>query len=57
MLRELARSYLTVVKDLSRVMNRLKAQDRSWAIPCAGLVCYGSRISKRLTKPSSIRNT
>src|SRR3989441_10401276 len=25
MLRELARSYLTIVKDLSRVMNRLKA--------------------------------
>jgi hypothetical protein len=32
MLRELARSYLTVVKDLSRVMNRLKALYRSWAI-------------------------
>jgi transposase len=36
MLRELARSYLTIVKDLSRVMNRLKAMYRSWAIPCAG---------------------
>jgi len=36
MLRELARSYLTIVKDLSRVMNRLKAVYRSWAIPCAG---------------------
>jgi len=36
MLRELARSYLTTVKDLSRVMNRLKALYRSWAIPCAG---------------------
>src|SRR3984957_2927699 len=35
MLRELARSYLTIVKDLSRVMNRLKAIYRSWAIPCA----------------------
>src|SRR5437667_11407999 len=33
MLRELARSYLTIVKDLSRVMNRLKALYRSWAIP------------------------
>jgi len=31
MLRELARSYLTIVKDLSRVMNRLKALYRSWA--------------------------
>src|SRR6201993_311658 len=34
MLRELARSYLTIVKDLSRVLNRLKALYRSWAIPC-----------------------
>ena len=37
MLRELARSYLTVVKDLSRVMNRLKA------IPCAGRDVYYTR--------------
>jgi hypothetical protein len=29
-LRELSRSYLTIVKDLSRVMNRLKAVYRSW---------------------------
>jgi transposase len=42
MLRELARSYLTVVKDLSRVMNRLKALYRSWAIPCAGRDVYYS---------------
>jgi hypothetical protein len=35
-LRELARTYLTIVKDLTRVMNRLKALYRSWAIPCAG---------------------
>ncbi len=32
MLRELSRSYLTIVKDLSRVMNRLKALYRSWAM-------------------------
>lgn len=43
MLRELARSYLTVVKDLSRVMNRLKALYRSWAIPCAGRDVYYKR--------------
>jgi transposase len=43
MLRELARSYLTVVKDLSRVMNRLKALYRSWAIPCAGRDVYSTR--------------
>jgi len=36
MLRELARSYLTVVKDLSRVMNRLKALCRSWAMSARG---------------------
>src|SRR5215831_5710340 len=43
MLRELARSYLTIVKDLSRVMNRLKAPYRSWAIPCAGRDVYYTR--------------
>jgi len=43
MLRELACSYLTVVKDLSRVMNRLKALYRSWAIPCAGRDVYYTR--------------
>src|ERR1019366_981584 len=43
MLRELARSYLTIVKDLSRVMNRLKALNRSWAIPCAGRDVYYTR--------------
>ena len=35
-LRELARSYLTIVKDLSRVKNRLKALYRGWAIPSGG---------------------
>jgi transposase len=43
MLRELARSYLTLVKDLSRVMNRLKAVYRSWAIPYAGRDVYYTR--------------
>jgi transposase len=42
-LRELARSYLTVTKDLTRVMNRLKALYRSWAIPCAGTQVYAPR--------------
>src|ERR1700693_5728062 len=36
MLRELARSYLTIVKDVSRVMNRLKAIYCSLAIPFGG---------------------
>jgi len=50
MLRELARSYLTIVKDVSRVMTRVKAVDRSWAIPCNGnagiqfLVSYVIRL-------------
>ena len=43
MLRELSRSYLTIVKDLSRVMNRLKAVYRSWAIPCGGRDVYYTR--------------
>jgi transposase len=42
-LRELGRSYLTVTKDLTRVMNRLKALYRSWAIPCAGEKVYSPR--------------
>jgi len=42
-LRELARSYLAVTRDLTRVMNRLKAVYRSWAIPCAGQQVYAPR--------------
>jgi hypothetical protein len=39
-LRELARSYLTLSKDMARVMNRLKALYRSWGIPCGGTQVY-----------------
>ena len=42
-LKELARSYLTITKDLTRVMNRIKALYRSWAIPCAGTTVYAPR--------------
>jgi transposase len=42
-LRELARSYLAITRDLTRVMNRLKAIYRSWAIPCAGQQVYALR--------------
>jgi transposase len=42
-LKELARSYLTISKDLTRVMNRLKALYRSWAIPCEGQQVYAPR--------------
>jgi transposase len=42
-LKELAGSYLTITKDLTRVMNRLKALYRSWAIPCTGTGVYAPR--------------
>ena len=42
-LKELARSYLTITKDVTRVMNRLKALYRSWGIPCAGNEVYAPR--------------
>src|SRR5215475_1667477 len=40
-MKELVRSYLTITKDLSRVMNRVKAIYRSWGIPCSGTQVYG----------------
>ncbi len=42
-LKELARSYLTISKDLARVMTRVKAIYRSWGIPCAGKQVYAPR--------------
>ena len=42
-LRELGRSYQTISKDLTRVMNRLKALYRGWSIPCAGTQVYAAR--------------
>jgi transposase len=42
-LKELARSYLTISKDLTRVMNRVKALYRSWGISCAGTTVYAPR--------------
>jgi hypothetical protein len=39
-LKELVRSYLTISKDLTRVMTRVKAIYRSWAIPCTGKEVY-----------------
>ena len=41
-LKELVRSYLTVTKDLGRVMTRVKAIYRSWAIPCTGKQVYAA---------------
>ena len=52
-LRKMARSYLTITKDFTRVkflsgkqaihMRRLKAIYRSWAIPCGGQQVYSPR--------------
>jgi len=42
-LKELGRSYLTMTRDQSRVMSRIKAIFRSWAIPCSGKQVYGLR--------------
>ena len=42
-LKELARSYLALNRDVTRVMNRLKAVYRSWAIPCTGQRVYAPR--------------
>src|ERR1700735_4028593 len=39
-LKELVRSYLTITQDLTRVMTRVKAIYRSWAIPCSGKQVY-----------------
>jgi len=39
----MARSYLTITKDVTRVMRRLKAIYRSWAIPCGGQEVYSPR--------------
>jgi len=42
-LKELVRSYLTITRDQSRVMTRVKAIYRSWAIPCSGKQLYSPR--------------
>src|ERR1700691_6185943 len=42
-LKELVRSDLTITKDLGRVMSRVKAVYRSWAIPCTDKQVYAAR--------------
>jgi transposase len=42
-LKELGRSYQTLTKDITRVMSRIKAVYRSWAIPCSGATVYARR--------------
>ena len=46
-LKELVRSYLTITKDLVRVMTRVKAIYRSWAIPCTGKQVYAAPLIVR----------
>ena len=41
-LKELGRSYQTLTKDVTRVMSRIKALYRSWAIPCSGTTVYAA---------------
>jgi len=43
-LRETARSYITLVKDTTRVMNRLKALYRARGIACAGTRVYSPQF-------------
>src|SRR5438445_7667071 len=54
-LKELVRSYLTITKDLGRVMSRVKAIYRSWAIPCSGKQvyarCHRSEWLGKITEP------
>ena len=42
-LKELSRSYLALVQDSTRVMNRIKALYRSRGIPCGGRQVYSPR--------------
>jgi hypothetical protein len=44
-LRELARIYLTLTQDVTRVMNRIKAVYRGRGIPCASQKLYKSIIA------------
>lgn len=45
------RGYLTISKDQARVMTRVKALYRSWAIPCTGKQVYAPRYrAEWLTK-------
>src|SRR5215472_17614389 len=43
-MKELARSFLTITKDVTRVMNRIKALYRSWGIPCVGNEVYAPSL-------------
>src|SRR6516225_4870613 len=50
-LRELVRSYLSLVRDTARVMNRLKALYRARAIPAPGTRVYSPRFREAWLQP------
>jgi len=58
-LKELVRSYLTITKDVGRVMSRVKAIYRSWGIPCTGKQVYTPqhRVEwlAKITEPGVLR--
>ena len=58
-LKELVRSCLTVTKDLARVMTRVKAIYRSWAIPCTGkqvyAACHRAEWLAKIHEPGVLR--
>jgi hypothetical protein len=48
----LGRRYQAISKDLTRVMNRLKALYRGWGIACAGTQVYAARSREEwMSKP------
>src|ERR1700679_1982157 len=56
-LKELGRSYLTITTDLTRVMSRIKALYRSWAIPCSGTSVYAPRHRRMVRQDPGTRSS
>jgi transposase len=56
-LRELARSYLTLTQDVTRVMNRIKGVYRSQAIACAGKRVYTTRHRAAMARAARTTGT
>jgi len=55
-LKELGRSYLTITKDVTRVMNRIKALYRGWGIACTGSSVYSARHRAEWLADGSLRD-
>lgn len=56
-LRDLAHAYLATVSDSIRVMNRIKALYRSWAIQCGGRDVYYKRNREEWLKKFPIKES